>query len=966
MSSDVVVQLLDEQPVVMMEGASGAVSADDARANAQLAEAARLITEAERDAAINARNAAEDARGGAEDARDDAEGSAATAGTLLDALLVAIGGSTFAGTLTVQADTVAALKALSGMAEGKQVILGERGRTGLFIWRSADKSAQVVADPYEGIWIAPAPSSSLANVAIVNHNNTTITSLGGGAYRIAKSAGGSAWNASAVSPTFTTGDFVLRSTRPTNAGVSAGGMVGVNSDPLTDDSYASIDFGYFFNTSANSWYWGLNGAATNNAGDTGDPGSGGSLYVWIWRTAGVLGMGRGATLAAAQAAPDHTEANSSTLYFDSSLFTSGSQIDVAFTAQPPAGTTGAWERMIDDDTILISWYDPPQDGTDAGPWFWSASTALSSRGGGILKLELDGNYRIGSQVDNGIPLPFSGGVWRFSPVTPVPFYFKDCSSHVTLDLNGATVRCLDGKKFGTFNVDGSPMATGGGYYGAGLSTPYFQMVLFDGCTGGWKVCNGELDGNLMNLTVGGRWGDAGYQLPATGISEWRCKGAGVIDNVYSHHHALDGGTSDGVADDIFDPDETVEIINSHFDCNGRQGWSHVRGRGIRTRRSTFNWTGKAAAGSDTLGAVVNTPGAGIDIENETGIIRDFYAEDCEFIGCFGPSLLVQPFGNMVGVHLKRCKLTGTTGWAAWLEGAGVDLDDCEVVGSIVNAHPDTDRAKAARFYRTKFYFGTARSPTGAVYGAPGLPIMFEFGGSGGLNMLFDECIADTEGNTAPQLGRFYNATVRNCYFKQDGTVLAYIGAQFEGRNVIVSNGPVDWYGSTNRGELLFNGVPETAVPTVVVNPTISTAPYTAPKYITNTLGLGLGAAAEELISFNFDAASGSQKNINYRDSTGNIAGSIKYKKIAGDNDCISIEDTASPGSGYITHEIVRFSYGKVDIRGGGGLYVDGDKILGARIGRYFAPVTDLGTTMSTLNDMLYYFANFYGFFRATP
>ena len=155
---------------------------------------------------------------------------------------------------------------------------------------------------------------------IANNANTTVTYRGGSVYEVEKTAGVNGYNASAVSSVGITGDFVLR-LRPL---VFLNGMfVGVNSDPLTDNGDASIDFA-----------WAANSATSGVIFESGSTPLGGSTtlsgYFWIWRSGTTLGYGTGADLATAQASPVRTVTTSATLYFDSTIFTVGERFESLF------------------------------------------------------------------------------------------------------------------------------------------------------------------------------------------------------------------------------------------------------------------------------------------------------------------------------------------------------------------------------------------------------------------------------------------------------------------------------------------------------------------------------------------------------------------------------------------------------------------------------------------------------------
>lgn len=157
--------------------------------------------------------------------------------------------------------------------------------------------------------------------AIVNNANTTVTHLGDSVYEIEKTSGvADTYDASAVSSAGVTGDFVLR-LAPVAGSANYGG--GVTSDPLANDSYDTVDRLALYVPSTPEWTIFENGVQV----------AGGltpSTYFWIWRIGSSLNYGRGATLGAAQASPDRTVTDSSTLYFDSSFRTVGNKIEAQF------------------------------------------------------------------------------------------------------------------------------------------------------------------------------------------------------------------------------------------------------------------------------------------------------------------------------------------------------------------------------------------------------------------------------------------------------------------------------------------------------------------------------------------------------------------------------------------------------------------------------------------------------------
>jgi len=169
----------------------------------------------------------------------------------------------------------------------------------------------------------PIPSGSYA---ITDHANTSVVHIGSGVHTITKSANDGSFNASAVSSVGLTGDFVLR---VKSLLINGGIYLGMNSDPLADNTEASIDFA-----------WNNPFSVLGNIRESGAliaSGLGSSDYHWIWRVGTTLGYGRGPDIATAQASPDRTvPGTSGTLYFDSSFLAIGDKAEVLLSDIPAA------------------------------------------------------------------------------------------------------------------------------------------------------------------------------------------------------------------------------------------------------------------------------------------------------------------------------------------------------------------------------------------------------------------------------------------------------------------------------------------------------------------------------------------------------------------------------------------------------------------------------------------------------
>jgi hypothetical protein len=247
---------------------------------------------------------------------------------------------------------------------------------------------------------------------IVNHNNTQVLASGGGVFTVEKISGAvDTRDAGAVSQIGLTGDFVLRLKHLSTIDNLAWNA-GMNSDPLTDDDYASIDFSWFYTPSSALWTVGESGAfPTANFAD--------ATYAWIWRVGTTLGYGRGADLATAQASPDRTVTTSATLYFDSSIPSIGGQFEVlladlttvAYSMTAAVGTFAYTGQAAG----LLQGYDLT---AGAGTFTYTGQAALLERGYDMVAAV--GTFSYAGQaalLERGYDLTAANGTFTYSGQT---------------------------------------------------------------------------------------------------------------------------------------------------------------------------------------------------------------------------------------------------------------------------------------------------------------------------------------------------------------------------------------------------------------------------------------------------------------------------------------------------------------------------------------------------------------------
>lgn len=362
-----------------------------------------------------------------------------------------------------------------------------------------------------------------------------------------------------------------------------------------------------------------------------------------------------------------------------------------------------------------------------------------------------------------------------------------CRRPLTIEGNGAVLRCAPGLRYGTFdratgrsvelpmpNIQPGP-----------LSTPYDYMVLVEECAGAVAIDDLELDGNSRALRIGGPWGDVGRQIACDGLFLRSNRGDEVVRNLYTHHHGRDGLMLAGAATLPVETRRLFAGIRSEW--NGRQGCSLIGGRGYRFADCRFAHTGR--------GAVASPPGAGFDIEAETAPIRNIRFDRCVFEDNFGCGFVADS-GDSADVRLANCRFVGTTNWSTWTDKPGFRFDQCEIVGACVRFFSSPNPFTATRFYDCVFTDSPARSTNGEVYlNGPIANAAYS------RNVLFARCRFDAIHGA--QLPWSTAVIYESCIMRQSGRSPGYPRGVFRGTNRI--DGVVDIGASPVQGRLVLNG-----------------------------------------------------------------------------------------------------------------------------------------------------------------
>lgn len=435
------------------------------------------------------------------------------------------------------------------------------------------------------------------------------------------------------------------------------------------------------------------------------------------------------------------------------------------------------------------------------------SAAITAADGGIVEFAPGVTYIVGKQT------LANDGFWMYKPSEIVTI--SSCSRAVILRGNGAKLKFANALKFGTFNSAGAATTHAQPYYTLGeLSAPApVGMIAITACTAPVTIENLELDGNVANLSIGGPYGDTGHQLPGDGIYLANNVGGQRLSNIRSHHMPRDGlQIGDTVTASTSRSNSLFE--NLILESNVRQGWSLVGGRGYTLVNCKFNNTGKGTP-------IFSGPGAGVDLEQETGLIRDIIFIGCEFANNGGASFLA--VGDVADILCLGCTFVGTTTWAIYGAPRRCKIADSTIVGSFVNPHGSANRTDAAQFLRCEITDDPALSPTGVVFLASGwIP---DFGG-GAQNVLFDQCdfrmVATGRGPYS------YDCIYRDCRISVTGTPthVAFPFGVHEGRNIVDAGLPAQLAFNVGRtivqGTVLLEGSKTYDPPSIAAGASVST------------------------------------------------------------------------------------------------------------------------------------------------
>lgn len=455
--------------------------------------------------------------------------------------------------------------------------------------------------------------------------------------------------------------------------------------------------------------------------------------------------------------------------------------------------------------------------------FRLAGLALTADGGGKLVIPA-GTYMVGRQTLAGAT--GQGFAWLPEQMLRV----QNCTRPVVIELQGAVIRNVNGLRFGSFDpVTGNPYTPPSlPFYDQNYTGDVGAMLDFQNNSGGVSIVgSGELDGNNINMILGGRWGDTGWQRVSYGIQEYN-NAFFYVENLYAHHHGTDGlmmgyvGAVDGGAH------TPKTLLNVTSEYNGRQGLSWVGGIGLTAIGCKFNRTGMAI----NLGAGIplkSSPASGVDIEAEDAVCRNGVFINCEMVNNAAVAMVADS-GDNADVSFIGCQFGGTV----WPKMPGFKFDRCKFYGPIANQFASIDPTQATSFEDCEFTDATIQDYTqpaalgaNAFVSTPSAPVNYtrcSFNYSrvrpGRLDFanLRDCRFSMRFGTTAVNNQDFAiimsNATLQGCTFDAnitanapaDGFYLDVLGVRSIGNNLLTNTAGVIRWSSWSVGAGGFTGL----------------------------------------------------------------------------------------------------------------------------------------------------------------
>jgi parallel beta helix pectate lyase-like protein len=313
--------------------------------------------------------------------------------------------------------------------------------------------------------------------------------------------------------------------------------------------------------------------------------------------------------------------------------------------------------------------------------FEKAAAYFNSIGGNGKLIITKGTYIVGTQNFN------NGAKGKLCYSGEDILHFLHIKNMVVVG-QGAILKFADSLRLGAFDP-----ATGKIYnHGNTRFTNYAyaaqigNCIYIDSCDN-VKITGVKLDGNNPAIIIGGGFGDIAIQLTHDGISVHDSHNI-IIDSVSASYFGRDGLY---IRNDPSDQPDNIQVLNSVFEYNFRQGFSWVGGNGVIVKNCGFNHTGKSRYASP--------PAAGVDVEGEVGLSYNGLFENSSFIDNTGCGIVSDGGGKDSNCHFINCTFWGTTSYAVWVTKPAFTFSNCTIYGSIAHGYSSPNDQDATRFIK---------------------------------------------------------------------------------------------------------------------------------------------------------------------------------------------------------------------------------------------------------------------------
>lgn len=423
--------------------------------------------------------------------------------------------------------------------------------------------------------------------------------------------------------------------------------------------------------------------------------------------------------------------------------------------------------------------------------FAAASAAIETMDGGYLKV-LPGTYIVGAQTFTG---PLGPGHLCYTPANVIKI--QGCDKPVTIDLRGVRLVTAPGLKFGAFDPTtgeayASTLPFTDGNYGANIG----NIIDVRGNRSVTIIGPFELDGNIAAQTIGGQFGDIGWQTVHNGIVAYNNQYFAVRDGGESHHFGSDGVTIGWT--DLTTADDVYPHIVEGLKClnNSRLGLALVGCNHLVAESCDFSYT--------RLGSVFSNPGAGLDIEVESSIIQNVHLRTSRFYNN-GAAGLLADWANAEDVTATECQFIAAVevgGYALWPRIKRFRMRGGRVIGAVGALHAATSERDRSAFRDVLFSSLASDAPTGVIGWT-------SLGFDTGNLALYENCFFDVGAIPGPGFPTDEDelAVLTNCHIRGTNEGPGVISGRFFGHCTVQHSwASLDTTTVHNHGSLLINGV----------------------------------------------------------------------------------------------------------------------------------------------------------------